>query len=164
MCIRDRSPSAKGATGEHGNDGIGLKYKDFKPGSTYSRGNYVFAKSSKNSKHDSMYIAKKDIAAANYASPAEDLGSGNWVEFKAPQGERGERGATGIQGQKGDQGTVGLMGPTGIDGKQGLPGRDGATGLKGDKGDKGDQGLKGDKGDQGLKGDKGDQGEHGMKA
>ena len=94
--------------GEHGNDGMGLTYKDFKPGSSYKRGHYVFAKSSKDNKHDSMYIAK-DIAAANYASPAEDLDSGNWVEFKAPQGERGERGATGIQGQKGDQGTVGLM-------------------------------------------------------
>merc|ERR1712072_1539091 len=113
----------QGATGERGQrgyDGIGLTYKDFKIGSSYSRGNYVFAKSSKDSTHDSMYIAQKNITFTT-KNPSNDLDSGNWIEFKAPQG------ATGAQGEQG------LVGANGTKGDQGLPGPRGATGLQGSK-------------------------------
>jgi hypothetical protein len=82
----------RGERGERGNDGSGLHYKDFKIGTTYTRGDYVFSKSSKEgSSHDSMYIVEKASVVANKL-PSKDLDSGNWVEFKAPQGEKGNRG------------------------------------------------------------------------
>merc|ERR1711968_4232 len=103
-------PSGKdGAKGDRGNDGSGLHFKPFKLNSLYTRGDYVFSKSSKEgSTHDSMYIVEKDkIVATKY--PHEDLKSGNWIEFKAPQGEKGATGA------KGDS----IVGPKGADGRNG---------------------------------------------
>merc|ERR1712072_1169871 len=61
----------KGATGndgkdaKDGNDGMGLKYVQFKLHDTYTRGNYVFSRSSESSTHDSMYIVKADSVVAN---------------------------------------------------------------------------------------------------
>merc|ERR1712139_131539 len=121
---------SKGATGNrgeqglHGNDGMGLKYVQFKLHDTYTRGNYVFSRSSESSTHDSMYIVKADSVVANKL-PYEDLDSGNWVEFKAPQGEKG---GTGNKGEKGAQGATGNKGEVGGTGAKGEKGNDG-TGL-----------------------------------
>merc|ERR1712167_274031 len=102
----------KGATGNrgeqglHGNDGMGLKYVQFKLHDTYTRGNYVFSRSSESSTHDSMYIVKADSVVAN-KFPYEDLDSGNWVKFKAPQGEKGATGNDGKDAKDGKDGQDG---------------------------------------------------------
>merc|ERR1712167_313785 len=101
--------------------GMGLTFRDFKLQSSYSRGNYVFAKSTKDSTQDSMYIAQKNIPSAD-KFPSQDLTSGNWIEFKAPTG------ATGINGKDG------ATGATGINGDRGLQGNEGQKGERGNDG------------------------------
>merc|ERR1712199_20861 len=136
----------KGERGKKGNDGMGLKEKSFKLKQTYNKGDYVFSRSSSNSKKHTMYTAQSTFTAEE--EPYKDTNTSHWVEFTAPQGERGEKGD---QGEKGDKGAEG---------------KKGEKGAEGQKGDKGDQGQKGDKGNQGQKGDKGqkgDQGERGKK-
>merc|ERR1712167_279057 len=56
---KDGQKGDKGATGERGNDGMGLKYAPFKLKGVYTRGDYVFSRSSDSSTSDSMYIAEK---------------------------------------------------------------------------------------------------------
>ena len=48
-----------GTNGRDGNDGTGLILKTFIKDQTYHHGDYVFAASSKDPNHDSMYIAAK---------------------------------------------------------------------------------------------------------
>ena len=90
---------------------MGLTYKVFKLKDSYKRGNYVFAKSSKDNSHDSMYIAEKYITSADKL-PSQDLESGNWIEFKAPQGAKGATGAQGLAGKHGATGATGSRGYT----------------------------------------------------
>merc|ERR1711998_286320 len=123
----------QGPQGIRGNDGMGLTFRDFKVQSSYSRGNYVFAKSTKDSTQDSMYIAQKNIPSADKL-PSQDLTSGNWIEFKA------------------------ATGATGINGKDGATGATGDRGLQGNEGQKGERGMKGDQGIQGMKGNDGQKG------
>ena len=54
----------KGIKGEAGNDGIGLHLKTFKVGDRYSKGDYVFEKSTRNDHEEkTMYIAQKSFTA-----------------------------------------------------------------------------------------------------
>merc|ERR1712167_29200 len=107
--------------------GMGLTFRDFKLQSSYSRGNYVFAKSTKDSTQDSMYIAQKNIPSADKL-PSQDLTSGNWIEFKAPTGATGINGKDGATGATGATGDRGLQGNEGQKGERGEHGNDG-TGL-----------------------------------
>merc|ERR1711916_385117 len=113
----------------------------FKLKQTYNKGDYVFSRSSSNSKKHTMYTAQSTFTAEE--EPYKDTNTSHWVEFTAPQGERGEKGDQGQKGEKGDQG------------------QKGEKGAEGQKGDKGDQGQKGDKGNKGQKGDKGERGKKG---
>jgi hypothetical protein len=105
-----QGPQGKaGEKGERGNDGTGLTLKQFMMNKTYHRGDYVFAKSSKNN-YDSMYIAERKEFVARYL-PHLDIASGNWVEFHAPHGidgKTGQAGQPGLKGEKGEQGEPGV--------------------------------------------------------
>ena len=89
----------KGEKVKKGNDGMGLKEKMFKLNQTYNKGDYVFSRSSSNSKKHTMYTAESTFTAD--VEPYKDTNTSHWVEFTAPQGERGEKGD---QGEKGDKG------------------------------------------------------------
>merc|ERR1711912_203474 len=110
----------QGKRGDKGNDGMGLKEKSFTLKQTYNKGDYVFSRSSSDSKKHTMYTAQSTFTAEK--EPYKDTNTSHWVEFTAPQGERGEKGD---QGEKGDKGN------------------------EGKKGEKGDQGQKGEKGQKG---------------
>merc|ERR1711988_502269 len=62
---------AKGKDGRDGHDGTGLTLKTFVKDHTYHHGDYVFAPSSKDPNHDSMYIAAKTFTALK--SPSKEL-------------------------------------------------------------------------------------------
>merc|ERR1711968_347303 len=89
----------QGERGKKGNDGMGLKEKMFKLKQTYNKVDYVFSRSSSNSKKHTMYTAQSTFTAEE--EPYKDTNTSHWVEFTAPQGERGEKGD---QGEKGDKG------------------------------------------------------------
>merc|ERR1712225_68828 len=101
-------------------------------------GDYVFAPSSKNHNHSSMYIAQKTFTAEKL--PYAELDKDHWVEFKAPQGEKGAKGDIGPKGDTGASGADGKTGASGADGKTGAKGADGKTGAKGDTGNTGAKG------------------------
>ena len=111
-----------GKDGRDGHDGTGLTLKTFVKGKTYHHGDYVFAPSSKDPNHDSMYIAEATFTALEV--PSKELDRKHWVEFEAPQGDTG---ATGRQGKKG---------PTGRQGETGVTYRQGETGATGRQGEK----------------------------
>ena len=69
---------------------------------TYNHGDYVFAPSSKDPTHDSMYIAEGTFTALK--APSKELDKKHWVEFKAPQGEKGQPGTPGTNGKDGRDG------------------------------------------------------------
>eukprot|EP00942_MAST-04A_sp_MAST-4A-sp1_P005964 g5964.t1 len=142
----------QGLKGEQGTPGLGLKYVTFALNKNFVKGDYVFSRSAKDAKHDSMFIAEKSFNSKN-KKPYQDIG--NWIEFSAPRGRDGEKGEKGDKGVQGDQGNIGPIGHTGPKGDQGIQGPKGDQGIQGPKGD---QGLKGDKGATGPKGDKGAQG------
>ncbi len=159
----------QGLKGEQGTPGLGLKYVTFALNKNFVKGDYVFSRSAKDAKHDSMFIAEKSFNSKN-KKPYQDIG--NWIEFSAPRGRDGEKGEKGDKGVQGDQGNIGPIGHTGPKGDQGIQGPKGDQGLKGDQGiqgPKGAQGLKGatgpkgDKGAQGLKGDRGSIGPRGLR-
>ena len=116
------APGAPGAPGEKGNDGLGLTLKSFKRNQNYHRGDYVFASSTKNDGHNSMYIALDSFTAT--LTPSED--TTHWKEFAAPKGEKGDRGPKGLRGPIGETG-VGQPGPTGPRGPIGLRGPTGTV-------------------------------------
>merc|ERR1712072_1327007 len=68
---KDGANGANGKDGRNGHDGTGLTLKTFVKDQTYNKGDYVFAPSSKDPKHDSMYIATKAFTALK--SPSEEL-------------------------------------------------------------------------------------------
>merc|ERR1712072_1089376 len=68
-----------GGKGEKGNDGTGLTLKTFNEGDTYHHGDYVFAPSSKDPNHNSMYIATKTFKAT--LNPDKQLDGNHWVEL-----------------------------------------------------------------------------------
>ena len=97
-------PGIQGPSGSHGrdgHDGTGLTLKTFVKGKTYHHGDYVFAPSSKDPNHDSMYIAEATFTALEV--PSKELDRKHWVEFEAPQGEAGEKGDKGITGPGNDE-------------------------------------------------------------
>merc|ERR1711981_873942 len=105
---------ATGIAGRDGHDGTGLTLKTFAIGQTYHKGNYVFASSSKDPTHDSMYIAEGSFLANKL--PSQQLDNNHWVEFKAPEGKQGSMGITGnqgVKGLKGSEGKQGVKGPGG---------------------------------------------------
>ena len=65
---------------------------------TYNHGDYVFAPSSKDPTHDSMYIAEGTFTALK--APSKELDEKHWVEFKAPQGEKGQPGTPGTNSKR----------------------------------------------------------------
>jgi len=132
----DGKDGVNGKDGRNGHDGTGLTLKTFVKDQTYNKGDYVFAPSSKDPKHDSMYIAAKAFTALK--SPSEELDKNHWVEFKAPEGKQGVAGKDGVNGHDGR------------DGANGANGRDGVNGHVGPKGDPGVQGEKGEKGNDGV--------------
>ena len=77
---------------------MGLNEKSFKLKQTYNKGDYVFSRSSSDSKKHTMYTAQSTFTAEK--EPYKDTNTSHWVEFTAPQGERGEKGTEGDQGQK----------------------------------------------------------------
>merc|ERR1711968_338543 len=107
----------KGERGKKGNDGMGLNEKSFKLKQTYNKGDYVFSRSSSDSKKHTMYTAQSTFTAEK--EPYKDTNTSHWVEFTAPQGERGEKGD---QGEKGDKGNEGQKGDQGERGKKGNDG------------------------------------------
>ena len=78
---------------------------------TYNHGDYVFAPSSKDPTHDSMYIAEGTFTALKI--PSNELDKKHWVEFKAPQGEKGQPGTPGTNGKDGKDGKDGRNGSDG---------------------------------------------------
>lgn len=80
----------KGAVGPKGDTGTGLTNKgDWVSGTTYTAGDYVFAKTSDTDSSTSMFIYQGDGTSASTKEPADD--TTNWVEFTAPQGQRGSK-------------------------------------------------------------------------
>ena len=160
-----------GEKGEKGDAGEGLKLRPFNLGRSYNPGDYVFAKATDGT-HDSMFIAQRAFAAKR--KPEYDIESGNWVEFRAPEGPRGSKGTKGDpglngvpgkDGKDGQHGQHGEPGKDGHDGSPGLPGkdgRDGAHGMHGERGVPGPQGVQGVKGTDGIDGAKGERGERGI--
>merc|ERR1712178_101500 len=113
----DGTNGANGKDGRNGHDGTGLTLKTFVKDQTYNKGDYVFAPSSKDPKHDSMYIAAKAFTALK--SPSEELDKNHWVEFKAPEGKQGKQGMPGANGHHGKNGRDGVNGIDGRDGHDG---------------------------------------------
>merc|ERR1711861_95456 len=101
-------------------DGMGLNEKMFKLKETYNKGDYVFSRSSSDSKKHTMYTAQSTFTAEE--EPYKDTNTSHWVEFTAPQGERGEKGDQGKKGDKGDQGRKGGKGDQGLIGPRGIQG------------------------------------------
>merc|ERR1711988_1386837 len=122
----DGKDGINGKDGRNGHDGTGLTLKTFVKDQTYNKGDYVFAPSSKDPKHDSMYIAAKAFTALK--SPSEELDKNHWVEFKAPEGKQGVAGKDGVNGHNGRDGLNGANGKDGTNGKDGADGHDGANG------------------------------------
>merc|ERR1711990_1271790 len=111
------SKGEKGIKGEAGNDGIGLHLKTFKVGDRYSKGDYVFEKSTRNDHEEkTMYIAQKSFTAD--VEPYKNK-NGAWAEFHAPKGEKGEKGTVGKDGDTGAQGPAGKDGADGTTGPEG---------------------------------------------
>ena len=151
----------KGDQGEKGSDGLGLRLKEFKINARYSKGDYVFAKSSKGG-HNSMFIAEKNFVSSK--APSQDVG--NWEEFEAPKGEKGDRGEQGEAGPRGVRGTgtpgkdgkdgKSIVGPTGPRGPAGesVVGATGPPGARGEPGESivGPTGPKGEKGEDAATG------------
>ena len=74
--------------GQEGIAGTGLSNKgDWVSGTTYTSGDYVFAKTSDTDSSTSMFIYKGDGSTPSTTEPADD--TTNWVEFTAPSGQRG---------------------------------------------------------------------------
>merc|ERR1711871_1444415 len=69
----------QGERGKKGNDGMGLKEKMFKLKQTYNKGDYVFSRSSSNSKKHTMYTAQSTFTAEE--EPYKDTNTSHWVEF-----------------------------------------------------------------------------------
>merc|ERR1711916_73157 len=113
--------------------------KSFKLKQTYNKGDYVFSRSSSDSKKHTMYTAQSTFTAEK--EPYKDTNTSHWVEFTAPQGDQGEKGDKGNEGQKGEKGDQGQKGEKGAEGQKG---------VKGDQGQKGDQGERGKKGNDGM--------------
>merc|ERR1712178_8049 len=134
----DGSNGKDGKDGRDGRDGTGLTLKTFVKDQTYNKGDYVFAPSSKDPKHDSMYIAEKAFTALK--SPSEELDKNHWVEFKAPEGKQGKQG---IPGKDGTDGAAGSNGKDGANGKDGTNGKDGINGKDGTNGVNGKDGRDG---------------------
>merc|ERR1712100_69911 len=116
----DGKDGAKGKDGRDGHDGTGLTLKTFVKDHTYHHGDYVFAPSSKDPNHDSMYIAAKTFTALQ--SPSKELDKNHWVEFKAPEGKQGQPGKDGKDGSNGHDGTNGKAGLNGTNGLRGVKG------------------------------------------
>merc|ERR1712134_237707 len=74
----------QGERGKKGNDGMGLNEKSFKLNQTYNKGDYVFSRSSSDSKKHTMYTAQSTFTAEE--EPYKDTNTPHWVEFTAPQG------------------------------------------------------------------------------
>merc|ERR1711916_120481 len=127
--------------------------KSFKLKQTYNKGDYVFSRSSSDSKKHTMYTAQSTFTAEK--EPYKDTNTSHWVEFTAPQGDQGEKGDKGNEGQKGEKGDQGQKGEKGAEGQKGDKGDQGQKGDKGNQGQKGDKGQKGDQGERGKKGKKG---------
>ena len=87
---------------------MGLNEKSFKLKQTYNKGDYVFSRSSSDSKKHTMYTAQSTFTAEK--EPYKDTNTSHWVEFTAPQGERGEKGDKGDEGKKGEKGDQGEKG------------------------------------------------------
>merc|ERR1712178_678879 len=113
----DGKDGVNGKDGRNGHDGTGLTLKTFVKDQTYNKGDYVLAPSSKDPKHDSMYIAAKAFTALK--SPSEELDKNHWVEFKAPEGKQGKQGMPGANGHHGKNGRDGVNGIDGRDGHDG---------------------------------------------
>merc|ERR1711916_73515 len=71
----------KGERGKKGNDGMGLNEKSFKLKQTYNKGDYVFSRSSSDSKKHTMYTAQSTFTAEE--EPYKDTNTSHWVEFTA---------------------------------------------------------------------------------
>lgn len=181
-----------GLQGPTGAAGTGLNPKgEWKSGTTYSEGDYVWAASSDYPTINSLYIYKGTTSFVSTTEPSSD--TTNWTEFEAPQGAsayeiavangytgdatswlaslKGDTGATGATGSTGPQGETG---PAGAQGPQGLSAyqvatKDGYTGsetdwlasLKGDTGAQGPQGIQGPIGETGPAGPQGSKGDTG---
>ena len=74
------TPGTNGKDGRDGHDGTGLTLKTFVKDHTYHHGDYVFAPSSKDPTHDSMYIAE-----------------GTFIALKIPSNELDKKALGGIQ-------------------------------------------------------------------
>jgi hypothetical protein len=101
----------------------------------------------------------------------ENVGTGDYVDFKFSgdvtnesvlKGEQGQTGSQGSQGSTGFTGSQGSQGFQGLTGSQGAQGFQGLTGLKGEQGSTGRTGAQGAQGFQGLTGLKGEQGFQGL--
>ena len=79
----DGEDGEDGKQGPQGEAGVGLTMQQFRVGDDYTKGDYVFAKSSKGN-FDSMFIAKTSFVAKDTPSTEAE----NWVEFHAPKGEK----------------------------------------------------------------------------
>merc|ERR1712100_786168 len=67
----------QGQKGDQGNDGMGLKEKMFKLKQTYNKGDYVFSRSSSDSKKHTMYTAQSTFTAEK--EPYKDTNTSHWV-------------------------------------------------------------------------------------
>ena len=88
-----------GKDGSPGNDGVGLKKRQFELGSHYSKGEYVLSKALRGD-NSSTFVAQKSFRATK--DPRFD--EGHWLEIITPAVPRGVSGAPGKNGTNGRDG------------------------------------------------------------
>jgi hypothetical protein len=116
-----------GPRGPFGSDGIGLHLREFLIGSNFSKGDYVFRRSTKDG-HDAMYVAQQNFVAQVEPWDARD----QWLELsKGAKGKDGKNGITsvvhhyhihkaGLPADRTISGPTGPTGPHGPDGSDGI--------------------------------------------
>lgn len=87
----------QGVQGIQGPAGLGLTNKgNWVSGSTYERGDYVFATTTKNDGGYAMFVVLSEDSFTSTTEPDQD--ATNWEQIYAPQGPQGSQGIAGTDG------------------------------------------------------------------
>ena len=105
----------QGPRGPRGDPGVSLTYQTFEFDKDFRNGEYVFSKANGNSRHDSLFIAKKSFNSGK-KYPYQDVDHVNWIKFVGLHGVDGTDGIN-VVGEKGEKGEKGDQGEPGEDGK-----------------------------------------------
>ena len=105
----------QGPRGPRGDPGVSLTYQTFEFDKDFRNGEYVFSKANGNSRHDSLFIAKKSFNSGK-KYPYQDVDHVNWIKFVGLHGVDGTDGIN-VVGEKGEKGEKGDQAEPGEDGK-----------------------------------------------